>query len=85
MDIWMLMRPVAASSACSGGSPCRCRVPALIVVLVFEIQASWTDLLKPLIYLQDPNLSATVPLIVLFAFARRQIMDGIASPGGRKG
>jgi multiple sugar transport system permease protein len=30
--------------------------PALIVVLVFEIQASWTDLLKPLIYLQDPNL-----------------------------
>ncbi|HEX8304839.1 MAG TPA: carbohydrate ABC transporter permease [Jatrophihabitans sp.] len=30
--------------------------PALIVVLVFEIQASWTDLLRPLIYLQDPNL-----------------------------
>ncbi|HEV2885437.1 MAG TPA: carbohydrate ABC transporter permease [Jatrophihabitans sp.] len=30
--------------------------PALVVVLVFEIQASWTDLLKPLIYLQDPNL-----------------------------
>ena len=28
--------------------------PALVVVFVFEIQASWTDLLKPLIYLQDP-------------------------------
>jgi multiple sugar transport system permease protein len=89
--------------------------PALAVVLVFEIQASWTDLLKPLIYLQDPNLFtlprglksvidtfgnggeqhweiimaasliATVPLIVLFAFAQRHIMNGIASQGGRKG
>jgi multiple sugar transport system permease protein len=88
--------------------------PALVVVLVFEIQASWTDLLKPLIYLQDPNLFtlprglkavidtfgnggeqhweiimaasliSTVPLIVLFAFAQRHIMDGIASQG-RKG
>ena len=88
--------------------------PALMVVLVFEIQASWTDLLKPLIYLQDPNLFtlprglksvidtfgnggeqhweiimaasviATIPLIVLFAFAQRHIMDGIASQG-RKG
>ena len=89
--------------------------PALVVVLVFEIQASWTDLLRPLIYLQDPNLFtlprglkavidtfgnggeqhweiimaasliATIPLIVLFAFAQRHIMDGIASQGGRKG
>jgi multiple sugar transport system permease protein len=89
--------------------------PALAVVLVFEIQASWTDLLKPLIYLQDPNLFtlprglksvidtfgnggeqhweiimaasliATIPLIVLFAFAQRHIMNGIASQGGRKG
>lgn len=88
--------------------------PALIVVFVFEIQASWTDLLKPLIYLQDPHLFtlprglkavidtfgnggeqhweiimaasliATVPLIGLFAFAQRHIMDGIASQG-RKG
>ena len=88
--------------------------PALVVVLVFEIQASWTDLLRPLIYLQDPNLFtlprglkavidtfgnggeqhweiimaasliATVPLIVLFAFAQRHIMNGIASQG-RKG
>jgi multiple sugar transport system permease protein len=30
--------------------------PALIVVMVFEVQASWTDLLRPLIYLQDPHL-----------------------------
>lgn len=30
--------------------------PALIVVFVFEIQASWTDLLRPLIYLQEPSL-----------------------------
>jgi multiple sugar transport system permease protein len=30
--------------------------PALVVVFVFETQASWTDLLKPLIYLQDPSL-----------------------------
>jgi multiple sugar transport system permease protein len=88
--------------------------PALIVVFVFEIQASWTDLLRPLIYLQDPSLFtlprglksvidtfgnggeqhweiimaasliATLPLILLFAFAQRHIMDGIASQG-RKG
>jgi len=87
--------------------------PALIVVFVFEIQASWTDLLKPLIYLQDPSLYtlprglkavidtfgnggeqhweiimaasvvATVPLIVLFAFAQRHIMDGIATQAKR--
>ena len=87
----------------------------LAVVLVFEIQASWTDLLKPLIYLQDPklftlprglksvidtfgkggeqhweiimaaSLIATVPLIVMFAFAQKHIMDGIASQAGRKG
>ncbi|WP_433222869.1 carbohydrate ABC transporter permease [Dactylosporangium sp. CS-047395] len=32
-----------------------CR-PALVVVLVFELRASWSELLKPLIYLRDPNL-----------------------------
>jgi multiple sugar transport system permease protein len=87
--------------------------PALIVVFVFEIQASWTDLLRPLIYLQDPSLYtlprglkavidtfgnggeqhweiimaasvvATVPLIVMFAFAQRHIMDGIATQARR--
>jgi multiple sugar transport system permease protein len=30
--------------------------PALIVVFLFELKASWTDLIKPLIYLRDPNL-----------------------------
>ncbi|MGA8117320.1 MAG: carbohydrate ABC transporter permease [Actinocatenispora sp.] len=34
--------------------------PALIIVFVFELQASWTDLMKPLIYLQDENLY-TIP------------------------
>ncbi|MFJ7630995.1 carbohydrate ABC transporter permease [Streptomyces sp. NPDC097595] len=36
-----------------------CR-PALIVTFVFEVQASWTDLVRPLIYLRDPQLY-TVP------------------------
>jgi multiple sugar transport system permease protein len=30
--------------------------PALVVVFLFELKASWTDLMKPLIYLRDPNL-----------------------------
>ncbi|MEU0370701.1 carbohydrate ABC transporter permease [Streptomyces sp. NPDC006283] len=36
-----------------------CR-PALIVTFIFEIQAAWTDLVRPLIYLRDPELY-TVP------------------------
>jgi multiple sugar transport system permease protein len=31
-------------------------LPALIVVFVFELKAAWTDLFKPLIFLQDPAL-----------------------------
>ena len=83
--------------------------PALVVVFVFEVQASWTDLLKPLIYLQDPSLFtlprglksiidtygkggeqhweiimaasvvSTIPLLVLFAVAQKQIVQGIAA------
>ncbi len=34
---------------------------ALIVVFIFEFKASWTDLVKPLIYLQNTNLF-TLPL-----------------------
>ncbi len=34
--------------------------PALIVVFVFEFRASWTDLVKPLIYLKD-TLQFTLP------------------------
>ncbi|SHF30666.1 carbohydrate ABC transporter membrane protein 2, CUT1 family [Streptoalloteichus hindustanus] len=30
--------------------------PALVISLVFELRASWTDLLKPLVYLQEPHL-----------------------------
>ncbi|QHT58438.1 carbohydrate ABC transporter permease [Cellulomonas sp. H30R-01] len=36
-----------------------CR-PALILTLLFEIQAAWTDLMRPLIYLQD-SATFTVP------------------------
>lgn len=35
-------------------------VPALVIVFVFELRASWTDLVKPLIYLRDPALF-TIP------------------------
>jgi multiple sugar transport system permease protein len=34
--------------------------PAMIVTFIFEVQASWTDLIRPLIYLRDPHLY-TVP------------------------
>ncbi|WP_210728257.1 carbohydrate ABC transporter permease [Cellulomonas septica] len=34
--------------------------PALILTLLFEIQAAWTDLMRPLIYLQDSS-TFTVP------------------------
>ncbi|MEV6908371.1 carbohydrate ABC transporter permease [Amycolatopsis sp. NPDC051071] len=30
--------------------------PAMVVTFVFELKASWSDLLKPLIYLRDPAL-----------------------------
>jgi multiple sugar transport system permease protein len=88
--------------------------PALAIVFIFEIQASWNDLLKPLIYLQNTalftmprglksiidtfgnggehhweiisaaSLIATIPMIVIFAFAQRHIIEGIATTG-RKG
>jgi multiple sugar transport system permease protein len=32
-----------------------CR-PAMIVAFVFEVQASWSELMKPLIYLREPEL-----------------------------
>ena len=35
--------------------------PALIVVAVFELKASWTDLMRPLIYLRDAS-GFTLPL-----------------------
>jgi multiple sugar transport system permease protein len=48
--------------------------PALIVAFVFELQASWNDLIKPLIYLQDPNLY-TIPL------GLKTILDGFGQSG----
>lgn len=43
--------------------------PALIMVFVFELQASWDDLLKPLIYLRDKSLY-TIPLGLNSLFVR---------------
>jgi multiple sugar transport system permease protein len=83
--------------------------PALVIVFVFELKASWSDIMLPLIYLQTPEyftmprglkqivdayalsgeyhweiamaatLIATVPMIIAFAFAQRQIIDGLAT------
>ncbi len=36
--------------------------PALIIVFIFEFQASWDDVLKPLIYLNNDTSLFTVPL-----------------------
>lgn len=43
--------------------------PALIIVFIFEIQASWDDLLKPLIYLHDTSLY-TIPIGLNSLFIR---------------
>ena len=48
--------------------------PALVVAFIFELQASWNDLMKPLIYLQDPNLY-TIPL------GLKTILDGFGQSG----
>ena len=83
--------------------------PALVIVFVFELQASWSDLMKPLIYLQTPEfftiprglkqivdtvalsgeyhweiamaatLLATLPMVLIFAFTQRYVLDGIAT------
>lgn len=88
--------------------------PALAVVLVFEVQAVWTDLMRALIYLRDSStftvprglkslvdafgfggewhweiivtasVIATIPMIIVFFVAQRQIIRGI-SAGGLKG
>jgi multiple sugar transport system permease protein len=50
-----------------------CR-PALIIVFIFELQASWSDLLKPLIYLQTEDYF-TMPR------GLKQIIDGFALSG----
>jgi multiple sugar transport system permease protein len=85
--------------------------PALAVVLVFEVQAVWTDLMRALIYLRDSatftvprglkslvdafgfggewhweiivtaSVITTIPMIIVFFVAQRQIIDGVASSG----
>jgi multiple sugar transport system permease protein len=49
--------------------------PALIVVFVFELKASWTDLMKPLIYLRDTNLF-TLPRGLQLLVAQENITAG---------
>ena len=52
--------------------------PALIVVFIFEFQAQWFDLLKPLIYLRDVALF-TMPL------GLKTILDQQGAGGGGEG
>ncbi|WP_157552455.1 carbohydrate ABC transporter permease [Jiangella gansuensis] len=47
---WMIFRRIAMPL---------CK-PALIITLIFEFQAAWTDLMRPLIYLRDSD-NFTVP------------------------
>ena len=48
--------------------------PALVIVFVFELKASWSDLMKPLIYLQTPEYF-TLPR------GLKQIIDAFALSG----
>ena len=52
--------------------------PALIVVFIFEFQAQWFDLLKPLIYLRDTALF-TMPL------GLKTLLDQQGAGGGGEG
>jgi multiple sugar transport system permease protein len=52
--------------------------PALIVVIIFELQAKWFDLLTPLIYLRDSALY-TLPL------GLKTILDQQGVGGGGEG
>jgi multiple sugar transport system permease protein len=52
--------------------------PALVVVFIFEFQAQWFDLLKPLIYLRDTALY-TMPL------GLKTILDQQGAGGGGEG
>lgn len=49
--------------------------PALIVVFIFELKASWTDLVKPLIYLQNNQLF-TLPR------GLKALVDAFGTQGG---
>ena len=43
-------------SAVPADRPAPLTTPALIVTFIFEFRASWTDLMRPLIYLRDGSL-----------------------------
>jgi multiple sugar transport system permease protein len=47
-------------------------MPALVVVFVFELKASWTDLLRPLMFLRDVDLF-TLPRGLLAIIASSSI------------
>jgi len=51
-------------------------IPALVVVFIFELKASWTDFLKPLIYLQTAE-HFTLPL------GLKQLLDTYSLHGGQ--
>jgi multiple sugar transport system permease protein len=85
--------------------------PALVVTAIFEFQAAWTDLMRPLICLRDSDkltvprgrksmldqfgfggewhweyivtasVITTVPMIIVFLVAQKQIIEGIATTG----
>lgn len=85
--------------------------PALVVVVLCEVQAAWTDLMRALIYLRDSttftiprglkslvdsfgfggewhweiivtaSVISTVPLIIVFFFFQKQIIEGAAMSG----
>ncbi len=50
-------------------------LPALIVVFIFELKASWTDLMKPLIYIRDVDLF-TLPRGLQLLVAQFDITSG---------
>jgi multiple sugar transport system permease protein len=50
-------------------------LPALIVVFIFELKASWTDLMKPLIYVRDVDLF-TLPRGLQLLVAQFDITSG---------
>ena len=52
--------------------------PALIVTFIFELQSSWNDLIRPLIYLRDDSLF-TLPL------GLKTVLDAFGQGGGGEG
>lgn len=49
--------------------------PALIITFVFELRASWTDLVLA------ASVIATVPMLIVFLVAQRYFVQGISTTG----